>query len=291
MRDELMRIIDAWQGKRVLVVGDVCRDQWIDCEERENPEAAAPVYRKLSTIRESWGMAELVTSLVDDVGGKACVLSRDTFAYKTRLLVDGACQLRFDRDPLEPMTECEETQVFANIAKAMPTVDAVIVSDYGKGTCTPDVLQTVFDAASAAGVPVLVDPARGTDWERYRGATWIKANMAERDDGPAVWHDLCQAMIVTDGKFGIRAHHQRSPVTMIDATPRNAVDPCGCGDACAAVLGLCLAVGSPIDLACRLANYAGGLAVEQLGTPVITARLLRDAVRCCTECATRQKQT
>jgi len=57
--------------------------------------------------------------------------------------------------------------------------DVVLISDYDKGVCTPSLLRVVIDAGRAAGVPVLVDPIRGTDYSRYQGATTMTPNRTE----------------------------------------------------------------------------------------------------------------
>ena len=60
----------------------------------------------------------------------------------------------------------------------MPRMDAVVVSDYAKGFATAAVVQGIIAAAQRHGKPVVVDP-KGSDFERYRGATVIKPNRKE----------------------------------------------------------------------------------------------------------------
>ena len=55
-------------------------------------------------------------------------------------------------------------------------VDAVVLSDYGKGALSE--ARTIIERCRAAGLPVLVDP-KGPDFERYRGATMVTPNIAE----------------------------------------------------------------------------------------------------------------
>ena len=67
------------------------------------------------------------------------------------------------------------------ISAAMPHHDAVLISDYGKGVCTPWLLKTTIEAAQRAGVPVMVDPSRTAPFSYYRGVTMIKPNRIEAE--------------------------------------------------------------------------------------------------------------
>src|SRR5262249_11374679 len=59
--------------------------------------------------------------------------------------------------------------------------DALLISDYAKGFCTPTLLRHVIDTAREFHIPVIVDPARIVDYSRYRGATLIKPNRIEAE--------------------------------------------------------------------------------------------------------------
>lgn len=51
-----------------------------------------------------------------------------------------------------------------------------MLSDYAKGALAS--VQQMIQLARKAGVPVLIDP-KGTDFERYRGATLLTPNLSE----------------------------------------------------------------------------------------------------------------
>jgi D-beta-D-heptose 7-phosphate kinase/D-beta-D-heptose 1-phosphate adenosyltransferase len=59
--------------------------------------------------------------------------------------------------------------------------DAVLISDYAKGVCTPALLRRIIDAARARNIPVVIDPARIADYSRYAGATLLKPNRIEAE--------------------------------------------------------------------------------------------------------------
>jgi bifunctional ADP-heptose synthase (sugar kinase/adenylyltransferase) len=60
----------------------------------------------------------------------------------------------------------------------------------------------------------------------------------------------------------------------VPAEEREVYDVSGAGDTVIATLGTMLAAGVRLDQAVRLANRAGGIVVERLGTAVVTRREL-----------------
>ena len=66
------------------------------------------------------------------------------------------------------------------VKRALPEVDIVVVSDYGKGVCNDTVCHQVISASAGQGKKVIIDP-KGTNWEKYRSATIITPKMCIRD--------------------------------------------------------------------------------------------------------------
>ena len=62
------------------------------------------------------------------------------------------------------------------INQALSSIGALVLSDYAKGALAS--VQQMIQLARKAGVPVLIDP-KGTDFERYRGATLLTPNLSE----------------------------------------------------------------------------------------------------------------
>ena len=108
--------------------------------------------------------------------------------------------------------------VVKHAARIMGRVDAVVVSDYAKGFAIAPVVEGIIAAARRRGKPVVVDP-KGSDFERYRGATVLKPNRSELGvltGLPARHHDETMqaarellrrggntAIVVTEGKDGM----------------------------------------------------------------------------------------
>jgi D-beta-D-heptose 7-phosphate kinase/D-beta-D-heptose 1-phosphate adenosyltransferase len=173
----------------------------------------------------------------------------------------------------------------------MPRYQTVLISDYGKGVCTPDLLNTVIDAGRAAGVPVLVDPMRAENYRHYRGATVLKPNRSETEtvtgiqirrpeDAFRAGRQLCEELdldmaIITLDRDGMALVPRRDAAHLFPTLPRDVYDITGAGDMVMAMLGLCWANGLTPTIATQLSNVAGSLEVEHTGVTQVT----RDAIR------------
>lgn len=205
--------------------------------------------------------------------------------------------LRVDCEHRQPLSSDLEQRLIARLPELVRQHDIVLISDYDKGVCTPAVLRATIDAASAAGVKMLVDPIRSHDYSRYRGATGMTPNRTEAglatgikiatvDDAFRAGQKLCrelelQLAIVTLDRDGMALVHADGRQAAFPTRPRAVYDITGAGDMVLAMIGVALASGlDPAD-AVRLGNVAGGLEVEKIGVAVIPraeirARLLAD---------------
>jgi D-beta-D-heptose 7-phosphate kinase / D-beta-D-heptose 1-phosphate adenosyltransferase len=158
-----------------------------------------------------------------------------------------------------------------------PIGDCLLIQDYGKGVCTAGLLRSLLAHATAAGVPVLVDPARGRDWRDYEGCTVIKANRIEAAealgchvaDPPAMMarrlaiRHGCH-VVVTAGELGLWWSDGQA-VRRVPAVPVPVRDVCGAGDTVLATLGVVMAAGGMIADGCKQAVREAARQVEQTG--------------------------
>ena len=93
---------------------------------------------------------------------------------KLRILSRHQQLLRLDFEEDFNNVDCKD--LLAKLESAVKNYGALILSDYGKGTLKD--VQKMIQIARKANVPVLIDP-KGTDFERYRGATLLTPNMSE----------------------------------------------------------------------------------------------------------------
>jgi D-beta-D-heptose 7-phosphate kinase/D-beta-D-heptose 1-phosphate adenosyltransferase len=194
--------------------------------------------------------------------------------------------LRVDREVKTPLDETASEQLLNVILPLIPEQQAILVSDYAKGVCTPEVLSCVIQAARAANVPVIADPCPGRDYQIYAGATAITPNRLETSkavefeienetDAFRAGKQLCEQLnldfvFVTLDSDGIALTQADGSTELLPTRKREVYDITGAGDMVLATIGVGSAAGiPPADLA-RLANVAGGLEVEQIGVVTIS---------------------
>lgn len=212
---------------------------------------------------------------------------------KTRVIAHSQQVVRYDHEVRGPVPDPILDELLARTAAAMPAVRGCVVSDYGKGVVSRAFVGVVIEQARAAGVPVVIDP-KGTDYAKYHGATVVKPNMLEaaqvlnRDvqsdaDVVAAGADLRRivgdgtAVLLTRGPQGMALFQRgRDPVN-IPTQAREVYDVTGAGDTVAGTLGLTLAVGGPLEDACRLASLAAAVVVGKVGTATCSLDELRAA--------------
>ena len=298
----------------ILTVGDVMLDRFVHGEiERISPEAPVPVLR-LDQTREMAGGAGNVVANLASLGANAVLVGicgsdpagirlrrlleknprisaplveseeRPTIT-KTRFIAERQQVVRTDRVSRAPTSQAEEMALIKTIDEVLPTVDAVILSDYGKGVLTRSVLAHTIALARSLEKPVFVDP-KTADYERYRGVTCITPNLRElsavtgapvpnlRADIEVAARKLiaagyAQAILVTRSERGMTLVEEGQPPTTAAARAREVFDVSGAGDTVIASLALAYASGRPLAQAMHIANAAAGVAVSKLGTATV----------------------
>jgi D-beta-D-heptose 7-phosphate kinase/D-beta-D-heptose 1-phosphate adenosyltransferase len=180
--------------------------------------------------------------------------------------------------------------LFDRYRAALTRCDAVVLSDYGKGTLSG--VGTLIQLARGAGKPVLVDP-KGRDFDIYRGATLLTPNTAEfcavagecRSDAEFVekgtrLRDALDlgALLITRGEHGMTLLERGRDPLHLPAQAREVFDVTGAGDTVIGVLAAALAAGLPLGQATQLANLAAGLVVAKLGAATVSPAELRSAL-------------
>lgn len=304
--------LDKLYGKQYLVIGDLMLDEYLYCEfVRISPEAPVPVYHILDRRYKLGGAGNVAANLVslggevnivgrigkDEAGekiasllrqmgiGEECLVISPDYPTitKTRVMCGRNYQaVRLDHEKVSPPGREAGQRICSAARDALKKCDCAVISDYGKGMLTDDILGRVINCAGAGGVPVVVDP-KGRDYRKYKGSTICTPNQNElaeasgrevRDD-----RDLNEAartllelsgirnLAVTRGACGISLFREVRQWQREDfpAVKKDIVDVTGAGDTVAAVFAACLAGGVPLDEACIMANAAASVAVSRVG--------------------------
>ena len=311
------------EQSRILVVGDVMLDKYYYGDvTRISPEAPVPITHVTSTKETLGGAANVAhnlallgcaTSIAGFVGDDFhCQSLLDKFTargieYKglihtdrpttTKLRVIGGHQqmLRLDFEEADPVTGpfAERLRSYVEL-KLGEHLDAVIISDYGKGACTEETCQQVIRLCHEYQVPVIVDP-KGTNWEKYAQVDYITPNLKELNailpepiknrDGAietaaryAMQRFQLGHMLATRSENGLSLVTD-TEVTHIPTKAQEVFDVSGAGDTVIAVFAMGLAGGlKPADSA-YLANLAASVVVAKLGTYAVSKEELLAALK------------
>ena len=308
----------------VLCVGDVMLDQYVYGDvDRVSPEAPIPVLsvnrrtraiggagNVACNIAALGGVARLVAVVGDDIsGGQVHELLAGMGGIESQLLVDAdrptTVKTRFIAGSQQLLRADDETvgdiamgllgNVVETATKAFgaPGPGAVILSDYGKGVLTDEVIRQLIAASRAAGVPVIVDP-KGADYVKYCGADILTPNRKELSEATRMATvgsdeivtaarqliETCGArhVLITRGREGMSLVSAEGAPVHLPALAHEIFDVSGAGDTVVAVLATGLAAGMTVAEAAQLANVAAGLVVAKVGTAVVRNAELADAV-------------
>lgn len=305
----------SFQNGRVLVVGDIMLDRyWYGGTSRISPEAPVPVV-KVSQIEDRPGGAANVALNISALGTAAILVGRtgqdEAASVLQQQLASAGIKAEFEQsnqvptitklrvisrhqqllrmDFEESFNPLPQGALAARVEANLSGAGAVILSDYGKGTLSDP--RALIQLANAAGVPVLVDP-KGTQFEKYRGATLLTPNLGEFEAVVGACHTEAEivekglaliaklelkALLVTRSEQGMTLLRPGQPELHLPALAREVYDVTGAGDTVIAVLAAALASGSPIEQAVALSNIAASIVVGKLGTASVSGPELRAA--------------
>jgi len=296
LRRRLLALVKRLAGKRVLVVGDMVADEYITgAPLRISREAPVLVLRHqgqsvtpggatnpavnartlgaevfLAGVVGDDAPGEQLRARLADYGvrmdGLFTTPDRPT-STKTRVLA-GDTQLvqqqivRIDRIDDSDLDAAVTRRITSYLRETIPTVDALIISDYENGVISPDILAAALSLARAHGLIVVAD-SHG-DLARFQGVTALTPNQpeAEASLGAPLTNTTAlevggrrlleltgaQAALITRGSHGMSLIPRYGAPLHLPASNLTAVaDPTGAGDTVAATFTLALAADGATD--------------------------------------------
>jgi rfaE bifunctional protein kinase chain/domain len=216
---------------------------------------------------------------------------------KIRVMSRNQQMLRLDSEITNDILKEDEIQLLKNfstyINKEKPAV--AIFEDYNKGVLTPTLIQSLIKICKQNDIITSVDPKRKNFFE-YKNVDIFKPNLKEVKDGLNILvddisptlletihselHSLLQHKIslITLSEKGIFIHDENT-ANIIPAHVRNIADVSGAGDTVIAVASLVYAATKNILLTAEIANLAGGIVCEDVGTVAINKQKLLEECR------------
>lgn len=212
---------------------------------------------------------------------------------KIRIMGRSQQMMRIDYEEtnyLQPEIEEQLIQSFKKyVAVEKPTV--AILEDYNKGVLTPFVIKSIINICKENQILVAVDP-KSKNFFCYQDVDIFKPNLKEVtealniSDNSVTDENLKKIHLLLQEKL----HHDTSLITLSEngiffqnhkdffrqkAFVRNIADVSGAGDTVIAVASVAYALTKDMQLATSMANLAGGLVCEELGTAVIQPEILK----------------
>ncbi|MDX2118361.1 MAG: D-glycero-beta-D-manno-heptose 1-phosphate adenylyltransferase [Planctomycetota bacterium] len=320
--DLLLQSLERWKPFTALVVGDFMLDELVYGDaERLSADAPVPILHVRRREHRPGGAANVCLDLValkgrveafgvigSDEAGRhlAAALQREHVGVaglvqdpsrpttrKQNLI--GLAQarhpqkmFRVDDESREPLGPDVVRRMLERFKVALATADVVCIEDYDKGVCTSELCQGVIDLARQANKPVLVDPARISDYARYRRATVITPNRTEAETATGatthaeadVAHNAAlarrllaevqlDAVVLTLDKHGALLLERDGTPLAVPTVARKVYDVTGAGDMMLAALAAARANNIGWEDSVRFANAAAGLEVEVFGVEPI----------------------
>jgi len=188
-RERLQLILEGMRSKCIMVIGDLMIDEYIWGKvERISPEAPVPVVEVESELFNLGGAGNVANNLLN-LGARVIINAvrgndrhgdilvgiledlkvptdsifvdpKRTTTVKTRIIAHTQQVARIDKEDRSLITDALRKKIINAYQEALPDIDALIISDYGKGVVSKKLIGEVVPPARKKGIPVCVDPKR-----------------------------------------------------------------------------------------------------------------------------------
>lgn len=214
---------------------------------------------------------------------------------KTRVISRNQQMMRLDAEVIEDVDSATEGLFISSIKnfieKEKP--DAIIFEDYNKGILTKKIIQSTIELCLQNNIIIAVDPKRKNFFE-YKNVQIFKPNLKEVIEGLNLLNEEVNInnLKIIHSKLVQKTNHQHSLITLsehgiffnneveceiIPSHVRKIADVSGAGDTVIAVATAVYVVSKNIKLSSQIANIAGGLVCEIVGTASIdSSKLLQE---------------
>jgi len=315
----LKKYIDGFSQAKIFVIGDIILDEyvWGDVS-RISPEAPVPVVAVTRETKMLGGAANVIHNLAtlgaspvlcgvigEDGAGheittkiKEMGLKTDGIvpergrptSVKTRVVAQNQQVVRFDRERRSDISPESLGRILDIIKQNLDTIDGIVVSDYGKGVISSDLMKGLREMVRDDSVIIAVDPKTG-NFEYYHEVDVITPNHHEAGNfchidivdndslmraGRRMLGELnCRSVLITQGRDGMTLFEKEGKITHIPTVAKQVFDVTGAGDTVISTFSLGLASGLDLKSSAILSNFAAGIVVGEVGTSTVKAEELK----------------
>ncbi len=211
---------------------------------------------------------------------------------KIRIISRNQHMMRLDAEIINDIDEIDEEKLQNQIEKFITSQrpDVVILEDYNKGILTKNIITNTITFCKINNIQITVDPKR-KNFFAYQHASIFKPNLNEAVTSLNLLPEEISTELLTDihAQLKEKLDHDISLITLsekgifyqknndkniIASHRRNIADVSGAGDTVIAVASLIYAATKDIHLTAEIANIAGGIVCEEVGTVAINKEKL-----------------
>ena len=316
----LISCFKRFKPSRVLLVGDFMLDIYTSGDiKRVSPEAPVPILRVEKRRYLPGGAGNVALSLAALGALPLCVgsigsdlegeklrdlletngLSTDGLfvqkggftSLKNRFIARSQQLIRVDDETITPIDVNLEKRVLSFIKTHLDQIEAIVISDYGKGFLSSRLLRALIREGKDRKIPVIVDP-KGDDFSRYLGVTMIKPNLEEArkaaqlksgatldEIGSKLLHlTRADQVIVTRSRQGITLFDRKKERFDFPVRVHEVNDVTGAGDTVLALLAMVYAADLDLREGISLANIAASIAIERVGCVCVSLSEIAERV-------------
>jgi rfaE bifunctional protein kinase chain/domain len=323
-KQKLFNIIEKFKNKNVLVIGDTMLDKYVwGNVERISPEAPVPVVEVIKETQTLGGCGNVANNITS-VGGNVRIITivgNDMYAeelkkmlkekkvntngifldnsrpttVKTRIIAHNQQVVRVDKESRHQLNLQLFEKIKSYVLDIKNSIDAILISDYGKGVITKSLLSFLIKLAKKLDIPITVDP-KIEHFLEYKHVTVLTPNLNEATLGMRLHkkpqteqeiYDLGrkilaklkpEAVVITRGPDGMTLF-EKERIYHIPTRAKEVYDVTGAGDTVIAILTLCLAAGADFVSSCEISNFAAGIVVGKVGTATVTKEELIETIK------------
>ncbi len=316
-------VLDRFEGIRIAILGDLMLDHYVwGYVSRISPEAPVPIV-EVTGESEALGGAGNVAMNVHALGGNPQVwgvvgddkagrrivellgeISADSALHvlvdrsrpstmKQRVVAHSQHVVRVDTESRAPVEGPLKAELLKRLGNGLPTVAALVVSDYNKGLLAREFFDAVSARCHEGRVPCFLDPKafdlRGIgpvtaitpnerEAEAISGIKIVDREAADKAGQAILSATGAQHVLVTRGEHGMALFSAGKPPLHLPTQARQVFDVTGAGDTVVAVLAMAAATGASMAEAAQLANLAAGVVVGRVGTATVSREELSQAL-------------
>lgn len=319
----MLEIIEKFSKANVLVIGDLMLDEYIwGNVERISPEAPVPVVNIKDRTYHLGGAANVINNIVD-AGGDGYVvgviggdpqaraftklLSKSNISqdgiiqyheipttHKIRVMAQNQQLIRIDNEDVHNDKAEMEKALLAKIKQLIKGIHVVVLSDYGKGVISKNLISEVIKLCLKQKIKIVVDP-KINHFDLYQDVDVITPNHVEAEKASGIKikkeEDLklvanallkktkAKSILITLGEKGMILYENGKKPHHIPTVAREVYDVSGAGDTVVALMALSMAAGADLITAAAIANQAAGIVVGKLGVATVEQDELIKAIK------------